>query len=210
MGLTYLPRWTFVVFIFAAILLFALAGIFGLIFSVLTYLIFLFIFRGAKKDLREDSNSSAGVIFSPVNGKVIKISKNIEHSFFGKRYTSILIHVPFWRGLGLFFPATAEVQDVKTSCEDCVDHLLKFKLASGLEIGFSVGLNILRLVPQIVVLPGDRGKQKMNFGYLPFGGAVRVYIPSSLEVLINENDEVVAGQGILAGIPTDLEGKQND
>ncbi|OUR98952.1 hypothetical protein A9Q84_05940 [Halobacteriovorax marinus] len=205
MGLTYLPRWTFVAFIFSAIALFALVGIFGLISSILIYSIFLIIFRRVRKDLREDSNSSAGVIFSPVNGRVVKIVKNTEHSFFGKSYTSILIQVPFWKGLGLFFPVTSEIQDVKTSFESCPDHLVKFKLASGLEVGFSVGLNILRLVPQIVVLPGDRGKQKMNFGYLPFGGSVKVYIPSSLEVLINENDEVVAGQGILAGIPSDIE-----
>ena len=86
MGFTYLPRWTFVVFIFAAIALFALVGILGLLSSILIYSIFLIIFRRVRKDLREDSNSAAGVIFSPVNGKIVKIIKNTEHSFFGKNF----------------------------------------------------------------------------------------------------------------------------
>jgi phosphatidylserine decarboxylase len=205
MGLTYLPRWAFALFIFSLIILTANLGVIGFILCTLIFAILILVFRSAKKDLREDSGISNDIILSPVNGRVVKITKNVDHDFFGKDYTCVVLSVPFWKQLGLFFPATSEIEDVQASSEKSLDHLVKFKLSSGLEIGLGVGQNILRLLPKIVVLPGDRGKQKMNFGYLPFGGEIKVYVPSTLEVLINIKDEVVAGQGVLAGIPTKLE-----
>ena len=182
--------------------------LFGLVGFLLTAVVFagLFgIFRKQKQDFRDHSN--AKVIVSPVNGRVYKITKNINHDFFGNNMTCVLIQVPFWKEFGLFFPSKSEIHDVQGSSKSSPDHFVKFRLNSGLDIGLAVGQNILRLAPQIMVLPGDRGKQKVNFGFLPMGGEVKVYIPASLEVLINEKDEVVAGQGILAGIPTDIEEK---
>lgn len=205
MGLTYLPKWIYSLISFVAFLLMLFFGIFGFLFSVLIFAILFGIFRKQKQDFREDSNDN--VIVSPVNGRVYKVSRNIRHDFFGRDMTCVSIQVPFWKEFGLFFPIKSEIHDVQASCPSCPDHLVKFKMASGLSIGLAVGQNILRLAPQIMVLPGDRGKQKVNFGFLPMGGEVKVYIPSTLEVLINEKDEVVAGQGILAGIPTDLEEK---
>lgn len=205
MKLTYLPKWAYFLFIFFLIFLTANLGIIGLGFTVLVIIFFVLVFRSSSKDLLEDSSVSEDIVFSPVNGRVVKVSKNTKHDFFGENFTSVTIQVPFWKELGLFFPATSEVEQVRSSCDKCPDHLIMFKMTNGLEIGLAVGQNILRLLPRIVVLPGDRGKQKMNFGYLPFGGQVRVYIPSSLEVLINEKDEVVAGQGVLAGIPKTIE-----
>lgn len=205
MGLTYLPKWAFVLFTFSLFFFTANLGLIGFAFCTLVFAILILIFRSSRKDLREDSSISDDIILSPVNGRVVKITKSVAHDFFGEDYTCVVVSVPFWKELGLFFPATSEIEDVQASCEKCLDHLVKFKLSSGLEIGLGVGQNMLRILPKIVVLPGDRGKQKMNFGYLPFGGEIKVYIPSSLEVLINEKDEVVAGQGVLAGIPNKRE-----
>ncbi|WP_157765595.1 phosphatidylserine decarboxylase [Halobacteriovorax marinus] len=188
-----------------ALLLMLIIGVWGFLFAALVYGILFAIFRKQKEDFRKDSNEN--VIVSPVNGRVYKIEKNVDHEFFGKDMTSVLIQVPFWKEFGLFFPVKSEIHDVQASCDSCLDHLVKFRLVNGMDIGLAVGQNILRLAPQIMVLPGDRGKQKVNFGFLPMGGEVRVFIPSALEVLINEKDEVVAGQGILAGIPTDIEEK---
>ncbi|WP_127717690.1 hypothetical protein [Halobacteriovorax sp. HLS] len=205
MKLTYLPKWAYFLFLFFLVFLTANLGIMGLVAAAIVMTFFVLVFRSSSKDLKEDSSVSEDIVFSPVNGKVNKVLKNTSHEFFGENFTSVEIQVPFWKELGLFFPATSEVEQVRSSCEKCPDHLIVFKMTNGLEIGLAVGQNILRLLPRIVVLPGDRGKQKMNFGYLPFGGQVRVYIPSSLEVLINEKDEVVAGQGVLAGIPKKIE-----
>ncbi|PIK14577.1 MAG: hypothetical protein CES88_09565 [Halobacteriovorax sp. JY17] len=180
-------------------------GFLGFLLTVAAFAFLFGIFRKQKQDFRDHSNDN--VIVSPVNGRVYKIYKNVDHDFFGKDMTCVLIQVPFWKEFGLFFPAKAEIHEVQSSRKDCLDHLVKFRLSSGIDIGLAVGQNILRLAPQIVVLPGDRGKQKVNFGFLPMGGEVKVYIPSVLEVLINEKDEVVAGEGILAGIPTDVEEK---
>ncbi len=201
MKLTYLPKWAFFLFIFSLVFFTANLGVIGLMLTLLVITFFVLVFRSSSKDLVEDSSISQDIVFSPVNGRVVKVTKNSNHDLFGENFTAVTIQVPFWKELGLFFPATSEVEQVRSSCEKCPDHLVLFKMTSGVEIGLAVGQNILRLLPRIIVLPGDRGKQKMNFGYLPFGGQVKVYIPSSLEVLINEKDEVVAGQGVLAGIP---------
>ncbi len=205
MGLTYLPRWIYFFISFIALILMLIFGLIGLFVTVVTFAIIFGIFRKQKQDFREDSNDN--VIVSPVNGRVYKIEKEVTHEFFGEDMTCVQIQVPFWKEFGLFFPASSEIHQVQASCEACLDHLVKFRLKSRLDIGLAVGQNILRLAPQIIVLPGDRGRQKVNFGFLPMGGEVKVYIPSALEVLINEKDEVVAGQGILAGIPTDIEEK---
>jgi phosphatidylserine decarboxylase len=204
MGFSYLPKWAFGLFIFILLILTMNFGIIGFLSCLVVIAIFALVFRQSKKDLREDSHISGDVVFSPVNGRVVKVEKDIDHEFFGDKNTVVRLKVPFWKELGLFFPATSEIEDVQASCEKCKDHLVKFKLPSGLEIGLAVGENILKILPKIVVIPGDRGKQKMNFGYLPFGGEIKVYIPATLEVLINEKDEVVAGQGILAGIPKEI------
>ena len=205
MGLTYLPKWAFTLFILTLVFLTANLGLIGFFVCIPVFAIFVLIFRSSKKDLREDSNIADDIILSPVNGRVIQITKNIDHIFLGENYTCVVLSVPFWKELGLFFPATSEVDDVQTTTQNSPDNLIRLRLPSGLIIGLGVGQNMLKILPKMVVLPGDKGKQKTNFGYLPFGGEVRVYIPSSLEVLTNLKDEVVAGQGVLAGIPNKLE-----
>ena len=204
MGFTYLPKWAFALFILFIFVLTTLFGALGFLLCALVFSAIALVFRRQRKDLMEDSQISGDIVFSPVNGKVVKVEKDIKHDFFSETCTSVRLRVPFWKETGLFFPATSEVEDMQASCASCKDHLVKFKLPSGLEIGLAVGENLLKILPRIVVIPGDRGKQKMNFGHLPFGGEVKVYIPSSLEVLINEKDEVVAGQGVLAGIPKEI------
>ncbi len=41
----------------------------------------------------------------------------------------------------------------------------------------------------------------MNIGYFPFGGTVMLYLPKKYEILMKINDEVTAGESILAVIP---------
>jgi phosphatidylserine decarboxylase len=52
-----------------------------------------------------------------------------------------------------------------------------------------------------MVMPGDRGGRRVNIGYFPFGGTVMLYLPKKYEILIKTNDEVTAGETIMAVVP---------
>ena len=59
----------------------------------------------------------------------------------------------------------------------------------------------LGLWPELIVMPGDKGGRRVNIGYFPFGGTVMLYLPKKYEILIKSNDEVLAGETILAVAP---------
>jgi len=71
--------------------------------------------------------------------------------------------------------------------------------------GESIGLTFFKcklgLWPELMVMPGDRGGRRVNIGFFPFGGTVMLYLPKKYEILMKINDEVIAGESIIAVNP---------
>lgn len=188
-----------------------------LIVTAVVYFILFILLRRGKNDFREDSTSSRGVIFSPVNGRVVHIEHNISHATIGEQYTEIQIMLPVWKEMGIYLPYSCEIRDLHILKGDSfwrrkkMDEALGTNEGKGISLtldnkeGSIVGLSFLKckfgLWPEIMVMPGDRGGRRVNIGFFPFGGTVVLYLPKKYEILVKENDEMIAQNTIVAMNP---------
>jgi uncharacterized membrane protein len=200
-----------------AAIIFVFCGIFGfykiLLVLIVGYIVLYLVLRKSRNDFRDDPISTRGVMFSPVNGKIIHIEHNVSHGLYGDQLIEIQIMIPWWKEMGICLPLSCEIKNLL---------LLKgqsfFRLKKAVEVlgskegkgvglaldnrGESIGLTFLKcklgLWPELMVMPGDRGGRRVNIGYFPFGGTVMLYLPKKYEILVKTNDEVNAGETIFA------------
>ncbi|MDC1174125.1 hypothetical protein OAT67_01920 [Bacteriovoracaceae bacterium] len=216
----YLPKFYHYVFIF--LLIFFWQFNLPILIPLTPYAIILFLTRKKKDNYREDDLIKNDMVYSPVNGKVRSITKNVDHKLFGSQLTQVEIVIPFWKETGLFLPMTLEIKDMivekgrerwrwtGSPLPDQKDQLKAGLAVSCLSVnGTQLGLQFFKCYlgfwPELRVIPGDRGKVQVNFGFFPFGGTVVLYLPSNYEILIDRNTEMIAGQTIVAGLPEDIE-----
>lgn len=204
---------------FAAILFF-LFWLFGfyktLIFMALLYAALYVVLRKSRNDFRDDPVTTRGVIFSPANGKIIHIEHNVSHGLYGDQLIEIQIMISWWKEMGIFLPLSCEIKNLLVLKGRSFLRTRKaiYELGSaegkGVSLaldnrGESVGLSFykckLGLWPELMVMPGDRGGRRVNIGFFPFGGTVMLYLPKKYEILIKTNDEITAGETILAVVP---------
>jgi hypothetical protein len=206
-----------------AILIFCLLWVFKayslVLVAVAIYVLVYLILRRNRNDFRDDPTITRGVIFAPVNGKIINIEHNVSHGFFGESLIEIQIMIPWWKEMGIFLPLSSEIKTL---------HILKglsflrFKKTEealgsregkGLSLsldnrGETIGLAFLKckfgLWPEVLVMPGDRGGRRVNIGYFPFGGTVMLYLPKKYEILLKTNDELTACETIIAVVPDNV------
>lgn len=216
---SYLPAKfnTFAVILFVIFWLFNLYKI--LTFLVLTHIALYILLRKSRNDFRDDPMITRGVIFSPSNGKIVHIEHNVSHGMYGEQLIEIQIMIPWWKEMGIFLPLSCEIKNLlllkgqsflryKKAVE-----VLGSKEGKGLGLaldnrGEGIGLTFFKcklgLWPELMVMPGDRGGRRVNIGYFPFGGTVMLYLPKKYEILVKTNDEVNAGESILAVVPDNL------
>ncbi|RPJ79489.1 MAG: hypothetical protein EHM20_01270 [Alphaproteobacteria bacterium] len=206
-----------------AVILFVIFWMFGL-YKILTFLVIAHIalyvlLRKSRNDFRDDPMTTRGVIFSPSNGKIVQIEHNVSHGMYGEQLIEIQIMIPWWREMGIFLPLSCEVRNLLLlkgqsffRYRKAVE-VLGSKEGKGIGLaldnrGESIGLTFLKcklgLWPELMVMPGDRGGRRVNIGYFPFGGTVMLYLPKKYEILVKTNDEVNAGETILAVVPDNL------
>ncbi len=202
-----------------AIIFFLIVWIFGfykiLLVSFLIYIFLYTILHKNRNDFRDDPVSTKGVIFSPVNGKIIHIERNVSHGFFGDNLIEIQIMIPWWREMGIFLPLSCEIKNLLVLKGQSFFRLNKSVEVLGSREGKGVSLALdnrgetigltffkckLGLWPELMVMPGDRGGRRVNIGYFPFGGTVVLYLPKKYEILVKVNDDVNAGETIFAVI----------
>ncbi len=186
-----------------------------LVFTSL-YLVAYLILRRDSNFFRDDPTITSGVVFAPCNGKVIHIEEKVNHSFYGEDLIEVQICIPWWKEMGIFLPLSSEVKDLRIfkgkSFYRYGFYALKAGIAnySGLGIIFGIkdiqyGLSLIRcplgLWPEVTVMPGDRGTRRVNFGFLPFGGTLLLYLPKRFEVLIKVDDVIAAKETIVAVLP---------
>lgn len=203
--------------------LFFLFWVFGLyktlVILAVAYVILYVVLRKSRNDFRDDPVSTRGVIFSPSNGRIVHIEHNVSHGLYGDQLIELQIMIPWWKEMGLYLPLSCEIKNLLLlkgrsfmRTRKVVNELGSTE-GKGVSLaldnrGETIGLSFykckLGLWPEIMVMPGDRGGRRVNFGYFPFGGTVMLYLPKKYEILVKINDEVAAGESILAVIPDNV------
>lgn len=203
-----------------AIILFVLMWVLGfyrtLLGMVLVYLFLYTLLRRNRNDFRDDHVITKGLIFAPANGRIKHIEHNVSHGIYGEQLVEIQILVPWWKEMGIYMPLSAEVKTLLVLKGQSFfrymksDEIIGSKEGKGVSLsldnrGESIGITFFKcklgLWPELIVMPGDRGGRRVNIGYFPFGGTVMLYLPKKYEILIKSNDEVLAGETILAVVP---------
>lgn len=184
--------------------------------AFLTYVLLYLVLRRNRNDFRDDPISTKGVIFAPANGKIVHIENNVSHGMYGDQLIEVQIMIPWWKEMGVFMPLSAEIKTLLVLKGQSFFRYQKAEEVIGTRDGKGVALALdnrgetvgltffkckLGLWPELMVMPGDRGGRRVNIGYFPFGGTVMLYLPKKYEILLKTNDEVTAGETILAVIP---------
>lgn len=199
------------------IILIILLGLFGLyktvVCLVLLYIFIYIVLRKNRNNFRDDPVTTKGVIFAPCNGKVLHVEKNISHVAYGEGLTEVQIMIPWWKEMGIYLPLSSEVKNIIVHKGRSFFRYHKAvetvgaNIGKGLSLvldnrGETVGMTFYKcrigMWPEILVMPGDRGGRRVNIGYFPFGGTLMLYLPEKYEILVNVNDEVGAGETIMA------------
>ena len=186
---------------------------------ILLYFLLYFSLRKKSNYFRDDPVTTRGVIFSPCNGKVIYIERNISHGLYGDQLTEIQLMIPWWKEMGIYLPLSCEIKNLLVLKGQSFFRYFKAvevigtKEGKGVSLaldnrGESLGLTFFKckfgLWPELLVIPGDRGGRRVNIGYFPFGGTVMLYLPKKYEILVKSNDEVNAGETIIAVVPDNI------
>jgi phosphatidylserine decarboxylase len=147
--------------------------------------------------------TTQGTVFAPVSGKVEKINNE------GRKY--ILFKIGLLNEEGIYLPFTCEIKNLSFHSD-----FSSFRFSSPKDISDekgtvlelsdkkkrSISMQFVRFVsgklPELIVLPGDRGRRQVNIGYFPFGGYVKLLLPSESEIVVKEGDKVVATEAIVA------------
>ncbi|MGZ3806934.1 MAG: phosphatidylserine decarboxylase [Bacteriovorax sp.] len=206
-----------------AAILFLFFWLFGLykilLILVLAYALLYVVLRKNRNDFRDDPTSTRGVIFSPSNGKIVHIEHNVSHGLYGDQLIEIQIMIPWWKEMGIFLPLSCEIKNLLVLKGQSFFRYKKVVEVIGSKEGKGVSLALdnrgenlgitffkckLGLWPELMVMPGDRGGRRVNIGYFPFGGTVMLYLPKKYEILVKTNDEVNAGETIIAVVPDNI------
>ena len=196
-----------------------LLWIFGLYTFLGLYLLFFivtaFLTRRISPHHQEDFLLKEGVFYAPVNGRIRSITPNVNHPKFGDDFIEVAMTISWIREAGVYLPTRSEVMDLSYKRGKTLfrylfdlDHhslaeysgvFLKLKaVVSEREYGIQIIKCALGLWPQLRVIPGDRGRAQVNFGFLGLGGTVLLYLPAQYEILVKESQLTTAGQTIIA------------
>lgn len=212
----YLDR-SFHVSMIISLLVFGLAGV-GWIFLplMLFYGSTLWIFRRKASPYRENVvNRAEGMIYAPVNARIISVRDNVNHVIFGKNLKEVQLGIPWWSEAGIYLPIKSEIKDFQSKDgksifrfkTDAIPDQSSMSVAGvclSLETNKKqfIGMQFIKCMlgqwPELIVMPGDRGKERANIGFFPFGGTVLMFLPENFDVVINKDNEVIAGETVIA------------
>jgi len=181
---------------------------------VVAFLITLFLSRRISPKFQEEFILKDGIFYSPVNAKVVSVKKNFFHPRLNKSVTQVKLVSSWVREGGLYLPIKSEFKDLVFDSgkplfryfNDIVDYkLLKERAHLWVLLEDThrneFGLEFYKCPtgqwPSIRVIPGDRGKAQVNFGFFGLGGTTILYLPSSYEIIVKESLQTVAGQTII-------------
>jgi phosphatidylserine decarboxylase len=147
---------------------------------------------------------------SPADGRVVLIGSDDEGEHLKRRVTKISIFMSVFDVHVNRAPCDAEVLDVvhtpgrflaaykEEASVQNENTAMRLRCAEGEEVLVRqvAGLLARRVVNR--ALPGDRLRRGERFGIIKFSSRVDVYLPEDVEVKVQYNDHVKAGETILA------------
>ena len=189
-------------------------------FSILSFLslvclisIYFILHRKKVINYKNRVKESSSVLVSPVNGKLISISKNKILEGFSNDATILRFRIGFFNEWGVYFPFTAKVESFLQAVGDKFfrfSNVLKHNSHCSSSISIENTNNhkvMIRCFPCVFGLKGnfwvnsgDKGKSNACMGFLPYGGTVEVIIDGENDVLIAEGENVAAASTVIAGI----------
>lgn len=143
----------------------------------------------------DDQPKGDGLIFSPVNGSVNSVRSHVKHEVFGPELVEIEFKLPFWKEWGLFLPTAGEVIDMVEKKEGLYITILR---PDARRVGVALVKNRLGRSASLNLLPGDRGRSSAPFGHFGLGGKVLLYLTENCEILVQVNEQMIAGQTAVA------------
>ncbi len=187
--------------------------IWGSVFYNLLWFIFLaitiFIFREKKSRVKDNTIQSEELLVSPVNAKVVKIISSKEDG------AQLLLRMGWTQEIGIYLPADCEIvnvskirgkslfrfsgQDkVKSNVKTAYQYFVELQTKNKKFVRLRLFKCLLGLRPSLSVLGGDLGRSGARVGFIPFGGLVQVNFDSVADILVREEDELVAGETLIA------------
>ncbi len=213
---SYLPA-KFNTLAFTLLFIFWVIGLYKIMFISFLFYVFLYVvLRRNRNDFRDEPMTTKGVIFAPANGRIVHIENNVSHGMYGDQLMEIQIMIPWWKEMGVVMPLSSEIKTLMVlkgqsfMRNKIAEEVIGTKEGKGVSLaldnrGEIIGLTFFKcklgLWPELMVMPGDRGGRRVNIGYFPFGGTVMLYLPKKYEILMKINDEITAGETIMAVIP---------
>ncbi len=154
----------------------------------------------------DEQVTTSGTIYAPVTGAVLDIWDEDGYS-----YISILTNL--LDEYGIYMPCSAEVSDL-AYYKDAYIYRVHNREANRQKrlaqitfrdkLGNLIKVRFLRFFssgrPQLVILPGDKGRRMANIGYFPFGGITTISLPADFKVSVKKNDNIYATESIIARI----------
>ena len=170
----------------------------SLLVLVFLVLAVIFLFRQRNIVALEDGLNP----LAPVSGRIKSI---VEKDGF----TDIEVLIPWWGEMGIYLPFRAELRNktrrygeaffrydfFRGSIERRGVVLVLEEIDTNRTWEIAFGECTLGGRAEIMVAPGDRGAQGASIGYFPFGGVVRIRIPSSDgRLVLRRGESLVAGK----------------
>lgn len=181
--------------------------------AFLACLVWLWFHRRRFKVAGENNRSESKTLLSPADGQIVSI-KPVIHPADGKPATEIRIRMNHWNYWGLHLPASAEMAYLKEfpgisfnrtklaelpSFDETHAHTdVHLKMADGLITRIRFFHCITGRSPRTWMKSGDLGKEAACFGHYPFGGSLIVFVPQPSDILVVEQEKIIAGQTVLA------------
>ncbi len=219
---TYLPFIYHFIFLLLLAVFWLLGSFFFGLIIFFSYSIVLLLFRKNPSAYQVEPAFKKGVVFSPVNGSVKSIDYNIIDTKTNLKLTRITLIINPWNESGIYLPIASEIQEFFITGLRPLFRYKRFRpkklqekeleklslTLQGVDLGI-IRMEFIRcvigLLPEIIVMPGDRGKEQANIGHFPFGGTLLLYLPDNYEILVEEAGKVLAGESLLAGVKKDNE-----
>jgi phosphatidylserine decarboxylase len=195
MPLNYFKRRVHFTWLFFTLILFYL-NLWPLAFlSLAFHALILALARKRPLTFHDDQPDGDGLVLAPVSGRVKSVRSHTNHKVFGPDLLELELRLPFWKEWGLFLPAAGEIIDTVEKKEGFYVTILR---PDGRRIGVALLKNVLRSGASLNLLPGDRGRTAALFGHFSFGGKVLLYLTENCEILVQVNEQIIAGQTALA------------
>lgn len=130
------------------------------------------------------------LILSPVSGVLKRVDRTDPEKI------QLEVKMGLFDDYGILMPFYGEV----TFYQRSEDGREEFDAASR-KIDFTkVAIEKSLFAPRIFTRGGDKASSGVYLGYKPFGGIIKIEIPKDCEVLVEQGDEVLSAQTILASI----------